>query len=153
MFYPLSFLFSIVGTAISRLIGVVCLTFVYIKPIFKENKGFEVNVSKKDFNISILILGNISLFILLFSRFLIGLNGSNDITHFNYSFVLLNVILTAFVFNINTILLRDISVDNNIKSFFISTALLSIIASILYYVIFNYSYNIIEIIYKRGAFN
>ena len=90
---------------------------------------------------------------MLFSRFLIGLNGSNDITHFNYSFVLLNVILTAFVFNINTILLRDISVDNNIKSFFISTVLLSIIASILYYIIFNYNYNIIELIYKRGAFN
>ena len=151
--YPLSFLFSIVGTAISRLIGVVCLTFVYIKPLFEENKGFEVNISKKDFNISVLILGNISLFILLFSRFLIGLNGSNDITHFNYSFILLNVILTAFVFNINTILLRDISVDNNIKSFFISTVLLSIIASILYYIIFNYNNNIIELIYKRGAFN
>ena len=124
---------------------------IYKRSLLKENKGFEVNEIKKDFNISVLILGNISLFILLFSRLIIGLNGSNDITHFNYSFILLNVILTAFVFNINTILLRDISVDNNIKSFFISTVLLSIIASILYYIIFNYNNNIIELIYKRDC--
>ena len=151
--YPLSFLFSVIGTAISRLFGVISLTYIYIKPILYENKGFEVNVSKKDFNLSILSLGNISLFILLFSRFITGFNGSNDITHFNYSFVLLNVILTAFIFNINTILLKDISSNKSKKPFFISIILSSLIAGALYFIVMNYSVEIVEFIYKRGAFS
>jgi len=151
--YPLSFLFSVTGTAISRLFGVISLTYIYIKPILYENKGFEVSVSKKDFNLSILTLGNISLFILLFSRFITGFNGSNDITHFNYSFVLLNVILTAFIFNINTILLKDISSNKSKKPFFISIILSSLIASSLYFIVMNYSVEIVEFIYKRGAFS
>ena len=44
--YPFSFLFSVIGTAISRLFGVISLTYIYIKPILYENKGYEVNVSK-----------------------------------------------------------------------------------------------------------
>ena len=151
--YPLSFLFSVIGTALSRLFGVISLTYIYIKPILYENKGFEVNVSKKDFNLSILSLGNISLFILLFSRFITGFNGSNDITHFNYSFVLLNVILTAFIFNINTILLKDISSNKSKKPFFISIILSSLIAGALYFIVMNYSVEIVEFIYKRGAFS
>ena len=151
--YPFSFLFSVIGTAISRLFGVISLTYIYIKPILYENKGYEVNVSKKDFNLSILFLGNISLFILLFSRFITGFNGSNDITHFNYSFVLLNVILTAFIFNINTILLRDISSNKSKKPFFISIILSSLIAGALYFIVMNYSVEIVEFIYKRGAFS
>ena len=151
--YPLSFLFSVIGTAISRLFGVISLTYIYIKPILYENKGYEVNVSNKDFNLSILSLGNISLFILLFSRFIIGFNGSNDITHFNYSFVLLNVILTAFIFNINTILLKDISSNKSKKPFFISIILSSLIAGALYFIVMNYSVEIVEFIYKRGAFS
>ena len=118
-----------------------------------ENKGFEVDISKKDFNLSILFLGNISLFILLFSRFITGFNGSNDITHFNYSFVLLNVILTTFIFNINTILLRDISSNKNKKPFFISFILSSLIACAFYFIVMNYSIEIIEFIYMRGAFS
>ena len=151
--YPLSFLFSVIGTAISRLFGVMCLTYIYIKPILHENKGFDVNISKKDFNLSILFLGNLSLFILLFSRFITGINGSSDIAHFNYSFVLLNVILTAFIFNINTILLRDISSNNRKTPFFISIILTSLIAGAVYYIVMNYSLEIIELIYKRGAFS
>lgn len=151
--YPLSFLFSVIGTAISRLFGVISLTYIYIKPILYENKGYEVNFSKKDFNLSILSLGNISLFILLFSRFITGFNGSNDITHFNYSFVLLNVILTAFIFNINTILLKEISSNKSKKPFFISIILSSLIAGALYFIVMNYSVEIVEFIYKRGAFS
>ena len=151
--YPLSFLFSVIGTVISRLFGVISLTYIYIKPILYENKGYEVNVSKKDFNLSILFLGNISLFILLFSRFITGFNGSNDITHFNYSFVLLNVILTAFIFNINTILLKEISSNKSKKPFFISIILSSLIAGALYFIVMNYSVEIVEFIYMRGAFS
>lgn len=151
--YPLSFLFSVIGTVISRLFGVISLTYLYIKPMLYENKGYEVNVSKKDFNLSILSLGNISLFILLFSRFITGFNGSNDITYFNYSFVLLNVILTAFIFNINTILLKDISSNKSKKPFFISIILSSLIAGALYFIVMNYSVEIVEFIYKRGAFS
>ena len=93
------------------------------------------------------------MFILFFGRFIIGLNGSNDITHFNYSYVLLNVFLTAFVFNINTLLLRKISSKQSFQTFFISLIITSIISSFLYLIVNNFSVELIDVIYKRGAFN
>ena len=151
--YPFSFFLSVLGTAISRLIGVVSLTFLYVKPLLNYKNGYEVKINSNDFNFSVLIIGNVSLFILLFGRFIIGLNGSNDITHFNYSFVLLNVFLTAFIFNINTLLLRKISSKQSFQTFFISLIITSIISAFLYLIVNNFSVELIDVIYKRGAFN
>ena len=153
LIYPLSYLLNIFGIVLSRLFGVFALTVKYIKPMLKDNNGYIAKISYKDFNFSVIVLANISLFILLTARFITGLNGANEITYFNYAFVLLNIVLTAFVFNINSILLRKISLNRNTK-FLIYSLLVSIpLALMLYFIISNYNIQIIEFIYKRGMFN
>ena len=153
LIYPLSYLLNIFGIVLSRLFGVFALTVKYIKPMLKDNNGYVAKISYKDLNFSVIVLANISLFILLTSRFITGLNGANEITYFNYAFVLLNIVLTAFVFNINSILLRKISLNRNTK-FLIYSLLVSIpLALMLYFIISNYNIQIVEFIYKRGMFN
>ena len=153
LIYPLSLLFNILGVALSRFFGVFALTVKYIKPMLVDNNGYIAKISHKDLNFSVIVLANISLFILLTARFITGLNGANEITYFNYAFVLLNIVLTAFVFNINSILLRKISLNRNTK-FLIYSLLVSIpLALILYFIISNYNVQIVEFIYKRGMFN
>ena len=76
---------------------ITILSYLFIKPILKPNKGLLVKISIKEFNFSVIFLANSSLFILLIARFISGINGSSDITYFNYSFVLLNVILTSVI--------------------------------------------------------
>ena len=153
LIYPLSYLLNIFGIVLSRLFGVFALTVKYIKPMLKDNNGYVAKISYKDLNFSVIVLANISLFILLTARFITGLNGANEITYFNYAFVLLNIVLTAFVFNINSILLRKISLNRNTK-FLIYSLLVSIpLALMLYFIISNYNIQIIEFIYKRGMFN
>jgi putative peptidoglycan lipid II flippase len=153
LIYPLSYLLNIFGIVLSRLFGVFALTVKYIKPMLKDNNGYVAKISYKDLNFSVIVLANISLFILLTARFIIGLNGANEITYFNYAFVLLNIVLTAFVFNINSILLRKISLNRNTK-FLIYSLLVSIPLSLmLCFIISNYNIQIVEFIYKRGMFN
>ena len=153
LIYPLSYFLNIFGIVLSRLFGVFALTVKYIKPMLKDNNGYIAKISYKDLNFSVIVLANISLFILLAARFITGLNGANEITYFNYAFVLLNIVLTAFVFNINSILLRKISLNRNTK-FLIYSLLVSIpLALMLYFIISNYSIQIVEFIFKRGMFN
>jgi hypothetical protein len=153
LIYPLSYLLNIFGIVLSRLFGVFALTVKYIKPMLKDNNGYIAKISYKDLNFSVIVLANISLFILLTARFIIGLNGANEITYFNYAFVLLNIVLTAFVFNINSILLRKLSLNPNTK-FLIYSLLVSIpLVLMLYFIISNYNIQIVEFIYKRGMFN
>ena len=153
LIYPLSYLLNIFGIVLSRLFGVFALTVRFIKPMLKDNNGYIAKISYKDLNFSVIVLANISLFILLTARFITGLNGANEITYFNYAFVLLNIVLTAFVFNINSILLRKISLNRNSK-FLIYSLLVTIpLALILYFIISNYNIQIVEFIYKRGMFN
>ena len=153
LLYPLSLFFEIIGVAISRLIGVFSLAFFYVKPIVKHNDGFKVDLSIKDFNFSVIFLANISLFILLLARFISGLNGSSDITYFNYSFVLLNILLTSVIFNINTIVLRKMSLRKDLKFLFYSLLLSAIFSFLLYVFVNKFSVSIIDFIYNRGAFN
>ena len=153
LLYPLSLFFEIIGVAISRLIGVFSLAFFYVKPIVKHNDGFKVDLSIKDFNFSVIFLANISLFILLLARFISGLNGSSDITYFNYSFVLLNILLTSVIFNINTIVLRKMSLNKDLKFLFYSLLLSAIFSFLLYVFVNKFSVSIIDFIYNRGAFN
>ena len=153
LIYPLSYLLNIFGIVLSRLFGVFALTVKYIKPMLKDNNGYVAKISYKDLNFSVIVLANISLFILLTARFITGLNGTSEITYFNYAFVLLNIVLTAFVFNINSILLRKISLNRNTK-FLIYSLLVSIpLVLMLYFIISNYNIQIVEFIYKRGMFN
>ena len=151
--YPLSFLLDIIGIAISRLVGVISLSYIYIKPLTRPNKGLLVNLSIKDFQFSVIFLSNISLFILLLARFIIGLDASNQITFFNYSFILLNILLTSIVFNINTVFLRKLSLVKSLLPLLYSFLITLIISILLYATVSKYSLIIIDFVYNRGAFN
>ena len=151
--YPLSLMLNIIGITISRLLGVLSLSYFYIKPIVLPNSGLEVNLSSKDFNFSVIFLANSSLFILLLARLIIGFDGSNQIAFFNYSFILLNIILTSVIFNINIIFLRKISIDKSLVPLLYSTLITLIISFILYFLVSTYSFEIVNFIFKRGAFN
>ena len=151
--YPLSFLFDIIGIAISRLFGVISLSYIYIKPLTRPNTGLLVNLSIKDFQFSVIFLSNISLFILLLARFIIGLDASNQITFFNYSFILLNILLTSIVFNINTVFLRKLSLVKSLLPLLYSFLITLIISILLYVTVSKYSMIIVDFVYNRGAFN
>jgi|TARA_B110000495_G_scaffold203174_1_gene225782 putative peptidoglycan lipid II flippase len=151
--YPLSFLFDIIGIAISRLVGVISLSYIYIKPLTRPNQGLLVNLSIKDFQFSVIFLSNISLFILLLARFIIGLDASNQITFFNYSFILLNILLTSIVFNINTVFLRKLSLVKSLLPLLYSFLITLIISILLYATVSKYSIIIVDFVYNRGAFN
>ena len=151
--YPLSLLFDIIGVAISRFLGVISLSYIYINPLTKPNKGFLVNISLKDFQFSVIFLSNISLFVLLLARFIIGLDGSNQITFFNYAFILLNIFLTLIVFNINTIFLRKLSLVKSLLPLLYSFLITLTISLLLYMTISRFNVIIVDFIFKRGAFN
>ena len=153
LIYPLELVLGVLGIAVSRIIGVFSLTYFYIKPLIKPNNGLQVKLSIKDFNFSVIFLANIPLFILLMARFISGLNGDSDITYFNYSFVLLNVVLTSVVFNINTIVLRKFSFSKDLKLLLYSLLLSLFISCLLYVFVNKFSEDIIHFIYKRGEFN
>lgn len=151
--YPLALFFNIFGIALSRLLGIISLTYFYLNTLVKSNLGFKVNLSIKDFNFPVVFISNISLFVLLIARFISGLDGGSDITYFNYSFLLLNVVMTSVILNFNTIVLRHISLKNNLIFFYYSIALSIILSIILYFIVNSFSIEIVSLIFKRGAFN
>ena len=57
--YPLTLFFSVIGIVISRFLGIITLTFSYVLPMSKEDKGSNINLSYSDFNIYLLILNNV----------------------------------------------------------------------------------------------
>ena len=151
--YPLSLIFNIVGVVFSRLFGVFTVAYFYINPILKSNNGHNANVSMKDFNFSVVFLSNLYLFIFLVARFISGLNSSSDIAFFNYSFLLLNIFMTALIFNINSIVLRQISLRRDLKYFYYAIYISIFSSLILYFIVQNYSLEIVSTVFMRGAFN
>ena len=150
--YPLSLLFGVIGIAISRLLGSLSLFYIYLFPMFREQKGKDVEFGIKDFNISLLLLGNFANIIMLLSRFTAGLDDGNNITFFNYSVVLLNVLLTAVVLNLNTIVLRRLSIKKDIRLVLFSGFIALILGLGLVFVVNTYGFEIIQFIFQRGAF-
>ena len=150
--YPLSIVFGVIGIAISRLFGLFSLFFIYLLPMFSEKKGKDVEFGIKDFNVSLLLLGNFSNIIILLSRFIAGLGDSNNITFFNYSVVLLNALLTAVILNLNTIVLRRLSIKKDIRLILLSAFSSLILGFGLVFVINAYGFEIIQFIFQRGAF-
>ena len=110
-----------------ELAGLGVLIYKYFTPIFNETEGDKISFGMKDINFSIMLLGNFANIIMFLSRFVVGLDAGNNITFFNYSIVLLNVFLTAIIMNVNTIVLRRLSVKKEVKlivfSFLISLVL------------------------------
>ena len=120
--------------------------------MFREQKGKDVEFGIKDFNISLLLLGNFANIIMLLSRFVAGLDDGNNITFFNYSVVLLNVLLTAVVLNLNTIVLRRLSIKKDIRLVLFSGFTALILGLGLVFVINTFGFEIIQFIFQRGAF-
>jgi len=153
LLYPLSLMFGVVGIAVSRAIGLGVLIYKYFIPIFNETEGYKIGFGMKDINLSIMLLGNFANIIMFLSRFVAGLDAGNNITFFNYSIVLLNVFLTAIIMNVNTIVLRRLSVKKEVKlivfSFLISLGL----GLILVFGVEVYGLSIIKLIFERGAFS
>ena len=75
----------------------------------------RLKLGYSDFSFSILLLGNFSSLLIMLSRFIAGTDGDNNIAYFNYSIVLLNVVLTAIIANVNTLMLRKLSINKEIK--------------------------------------
>ena len=151
--YPFSILFGVLGIAISRLLGLLSLFYFYLFPMLSEQKGRDVEFGIKDFNISLLFLGNFANIIILLSRFIAGLDdNSNNIAFFNYSVVLLNVLLTAIILNLNTIVLRRLSIKKDIQLIFFSGFSALLLGLGLVFVINVYGFEIIQFIFQRGAF-
>ena len=150
--YPFSILCGTLGIAISRLLGLLSLFYIYLNPMLREQKGKDVEFGIKDFNISLMFLGNFANIIILLSRFIAGLDDSNNIAFFNYSVVLLNVLLTAFVLNLNTIVLRRLSIKKDIQLILFSGFSALLLGLGLVFVINVYGFDIIQLIFQRGAF-
>jgi len=150
--YPFSILFGVIGIVLSRLAGLLSLFYLYLYPMSSEKDGQAVKFGLKDFNISILFLGNFANIIMLLSRFTAGLDDGNNITFFNYSIVLLNVLLTAVILNLNTIVLRKLSIKKDLRLIIFSGLSALSLGLGLVFVIDIYGFEIIQFIFQRGAF-
>ena len=152
LLYPLSLMFGVIGIAVSRVAGLGFLIYKYFTPIFKETEGDKISFGMKDINLSIMLLGNFANIIMFLSRFVVGLDAGNNITFFNYSIVLLNVFLTAIIMNVNTIVLRRLSVKKEVKLIVFSFLISLVLGIILVFGVEVYGFSIIRFIFERGAF-
>ena len=151
--YPLISMGSFIGLAVSRLLGIISMNIAFVKPMRNENIGKEVELKYSDFNFPTLVLGNFANIIIISSRFVSGLDGSNSITFFMYAVVILNALLTSIISNISTILLRKISIKDN-KNLMVYSLLISlVIGSLMLVLLHFFSFEIIKFVYLRGAFS
>ena len=150
--YPFSILFGVIGIVLSRIAGLLSLFYLYLYPMSSEKDGQTVKFGLQDFNISILFLGNFANIIMLLSRFTAGLDDGNNITFFNYSIVLLNVLLTAVILNLNTIVLRRLSIKKDLRLIIFSGLSALSLGLGLVFIIDIYGFEIIQFIFQRGAF-
>jgi len=150
--YPLILFFNIFGLVISRLIGILSITYTYVIPMNKKKSGFEVPISRKDLNIPTLILGNFANIIILSARLVSGSDGGVSITYFTYSVFILNALLTSVVGNVSTLLLRNLSIKKN-NMFMLYSLLLSLFVGLFLVLGLElYGFDLIKIIFMRGEF-
>ncbi len=150
--YPFALFFDIIGVVTSRLIGVGTLLVKYIRPLLLDKGEEKVVLKFSDFNLSIMLLGNFVNIIILLGRFVSGIEGGNDIAFFSYSVVLLNALFTAVILNVNTLVLKYISVKKNSKIILFSTIVSLLISGVLVLVVQLFSVEIIGLFFERGAF-
>ncbi len=150
--YPLSILFGVLGIAISRVLGLLSMMYKYLSPMFKELGGVKVHFGIKDFNLSLMLLGNFANIIMLMSRFVAGLDDGNNITFYNYAVILLNTLLTAVILNLNTIVLRKLSIKKDVRLIFLSVGIALFLGLGLVYFIDVFGFETIQLIFQRGAF-
>jgi peptidoglycan biosynthesis protein MviN/MurJ (putative lipid II flippase) len=150
---PLTLLCGVIGLALSRLFGILSITIFYVLPMNSKKEGFEVELSRKDFNFPTLILGNFANIIILSSRFVSGSDGGNGIAYFTYSVFILNAFLTSVVGNISTLLLRKVSIKKNNMFMFYSFIISIVVGISLVLGLEFYGFDIIKLVYMRGEFN
>ena len=151
--YPLISVASVIGLAISRLIGILSVSLAFVKPMKNERSGVEIQLDRSDFNFPTLVLGNFVNIIIISSRFIAGADGSNSIAFFMYAVVILNVLLTSVIGNVSTLLLRKISINKNTR-LMIYSLLISLCVGLLMVVGLHYfSYDITKFVYLRGEFD
>ena len=150
--YPLISISSFIGLALSRLLGIISMNLSFIKPMRNENIGKEIELKYSDFNFPTLVLGNFANIIIISSRFVSGIDGSNSITFFMYAVVILNALLTSVISNISTILLRKISIKENKQLMGYSLLISLAIGSMMVLVLHFFSFEIIKFVYLRGVF-
>ena len=151
--YPLVLVFNLLGVVVSRLIGVVTLLLKYIIPLLSVKSENKLEISLRDFNLNVLILGNFANILILIGRFVAGIDGSNEIAFFAYAVIILNTVLTAVIMNINTLVLKIISIRESIKLTIISTGLSFLIGLAVVLAVDLFGEDIISLVYERGAFN
>jgi putative peptidoglycan lipid II flippase len=149
LLYPFTLFFGIIGVVFSRLSGAIILAMVYIRPLLAVNGDVKANLSVNDLNFSILILGNFANIIMFSSRFISGADGSNNIAFYTYAIIFLNIFLTAVIMNINTLVLKIISVRRDYKIILIST----LVGGLFIFLISLYSFEIVSFVFERGAFS
>jgi len=150
--YPFALFFDIIGVVISRMIGAGTLFLKYIKPLLLDKGKEKMALKASDFNLSVMLLGNFANIIILLGRFVSGVDGGNDIAFFSYSVVLLNAFFTAVILNVNTLVLKFISVKKNFKIILFSTVVSLVISSVLVLIVQFFSVEIISLFFERGAF-
>ena len=117
-----------------------------------KNNGYNLSLGKDDFNIPTLILGNFANIIIFTSRFVSGSDGGTSITYFTYSIFILNVILTAVIANISTLLLKKLSLRKDNIFMLYSVAISIVVGVSLVLFLQLYGYNLVEILFVRGNF-
>ena len=150
--YPFALFFDIIGVVISRMIGTGTLFLKYIRPLLLDKGKEKMALKASDFNLSVMLLGNFANIIILLGRFVSGVDGGNDIAFFSYSVVLLNAFFTAVILNVNTLVLKFISVKKNFKIILFSTVVSLVISSVLVLIVQFFSVEIISLFFERGAF-
>ena len=153
LLYPFTLFFGIIGVVFSRLSGAIILAMVYIRPLLAVNGDVKANLSVNDLNFSILILGNFANIIMFSSRFISGADGSNNIAFYTYAIIFLNIFLTAVIMNINTLVLKIISVRRDYKIILISTLISTLVGGLFIFLISLYSFEIVSFVFERGAFS
>jgi len=151
--YPLISFSSIIGLAVSRLIGILIMYFSFVNPLRKESTGLAIKLNHSDFNLSTLILGNFANILIISSRFVSGADGSNDITFFMYAVVLLNALLTSVIGNVSTILLRKITIKKSTILMMYSLFISIFVGLLMVVALYFYNTEIVKFVYLRGAFN
>ena len=150
--YPLISFFGVLGIVFSRIMVLLSLFYFYLREKLNEVKGNNIKFGLEDFNFHIMIIGNLANIILILSRFIAGTDGDNTITYFNYSVVLLNILFTAVILNLNTLLLKRLTIHKDLRSIFYCL-LISVSLGLVMVKIFDlYGLDIVRIIFERGAF-
>ena len=153
LLYPFTLFFGIIGVIFSRLSGAITLAIIYIRPLLSVKGDVKANLSINDLNFSILILGNFANIIMFSSRFISGADGSNNIAFYTYAIIFLNVFLTAVIMNINTLVLKIISVKRDYKIILISTLISTLVGGLFVFLISSFSFEIVSFVFERGAFS